>query len=381
MSSSFALILWFVGAVIFQITEHRQEWSYLQALYFAYTSLLTIGYGDLAPKSQSGRAFFVFWSLLAVPSLTILISNMGDTIVKWVSDLTNWIGSFTVLPDEGGLRSSLKSAANGLNKRLHDSLHQFIGPGILGSAASHGPKYARPLSRTEYESQTLDRLADSLRRHLHEDQQVGDDQLEHDASLDKDIHFYHYVLARECRNLQKNITHDPDKAYDFFQWTYFLRLMNDSDEVPDALVAPDGLGLRSDRYGATPASSESDRKESAASSGDFQPLDGNVDRKTSLAQKAQLGNKRAADWSWLSDESPLMSQQSESSWILSRLQKRLEWELHQKFKGRRPTPPIRLKDARRRKRDSNTKEKEPKIDRQVEDGQRNRLAEIAKSEE
>lgn len=60
----------------------------MEALYFSYTSLLTIGYGDYSPHSNAGKAFFVLWSLLAVPSLTILISNMGDTIVKWFSDFT-----------------------------------------------------------------------------------------------------------------------------------------------------------------------------------------------------------------------------------------------------------------------------------------------------
>lgn len=40
----------------------------------------------------------MFWSLLAVPTLTILISNMGDTVVKAVKDFTIWVGEVTVLP-------------------------------------------------------------------------------------------------------------------------------------------------------------------------------------------------------------------------------------------------------------------------------------------
>lgn len=39
-------VLWFGGAAIFQQTERNQHLSYFQSLYFAYTSLLTIGYGD-----------------------------------------------------------------------------------------------------------------------------------------------------------------------------------------------------------------------------------------------------------------------------------------------------------------------------------------------
>lgn len=78
-------------------------------MYFAYTSLLTIGYGDFSPISNSGKPFFVFWSLLAVPSLTILISDMGDTVVKGIKDLTIWLGEISILPsDEGSVLERLE---------------------------------------------------------------------------------------------------------------------------------------------------------------------------------------------------------------------------------------------------------------------------------
>ena len=76
ISGSAWFVLWFIGALVFYFAEHEQQWRYFQSLYFAYTTLLTIGFGDFKPFSNSGKAFFVFWSLLAVPTLTILISNM-----------------------------------------------------------------------------------------------------------------------------------------------------------------------------------------------------------------------------------------------------------------------------------------------------------------
>ncbi|KAF9260706.1 voltage-gated potassium channel [Marasmius fiardii PR-910] len=93
------LIVWFGGALVFWYTETQQKWSYLTALYFTYTSLLTIGYGDLLPKSSAGKPFFVLWSLLAVPAVTILISNMGGTVVDWVRNGTLWVGRRTLLPE------------------------------------------------------------------------------------------------------------------------------------------------------------------------------------------------------------------------------------------------------------------------------------------
>ncbi|KAF2262200.1 voltage-gated potassium channel, partial [Lojkania enalia] len=95
-------ILWCVGAVVFwQCEKDAQGMTYFQALYFCYVSLLTIGYGDLAPKSNPGRCFFVVWSLIAVPTMTILISDMGDTVIEKFKTWSNQLADFTILPKEG----------------------------------------------------------------------------------------------------------------------------------------------------------------------------------------------------------------------------------------------------------------------------------------
>ncbi|KAK7053089.1 hypothetical protein VNI00_004410 [Paramarasmius palmivorus] len=93
------LIVWFGGALVFWYAEDAQGWSYPTCLYFTYVVLLTIGYGDLYPQSSGGKPFFVLWSLLAVPTVTILISNMGGTVVDWVQKGTLWLGRKTVLPE------------------------------------------------------------------------------------------------------------------------------------------------------------------------------------------------------------------------------------------------------------------------------------------
>jgi potassium channel subfamily K len=91
------LVVWVGGAGVFMSAE---EWDYFDALYFSYVSLLTIGYGDLYPQSNLGKPFFVVWSLIAIPAVTILISNMGDTVVDWVKKGTLWLWRKTILPEE-----------------------------------------------------------------------------------------------------------------------------------------------------------------------------------------------------------------------------------------------------------------------------------------
>ncbi|KAK8045256.1 hypothetical protein PG993_005280 [Apiospora rasikravindrae] len=137
VSLSTWLVLWLVGAKIFQECERPyQGWSYFDAFYFCFTGLTTIGYGDLTPVSNSGKAFFVFWSLLALPTMTVLISNAGDTVVKWVRDGTLKLGNITILPGEHGFRMEIES----LLKRLSlggvfkNEEIQEKPPGFLGAA-------------------------------------------------------------------------------------------------------------------------------------------------------------------------------------------------------------------------------------------------------
>lgn len=78
MTSLFVFcIFWLIGALVFHYTE---GWLYFNGVYFCLLCLITIGYGDYAPKTPLGRTFFICWAISAVPLMTILISNMGDTL-------------------------------------------------------------------------------------------------------------------------------------------------------------------------------------------------------------------------------------------------------------------------------------------------------------
>ena len=103
------VLLWCCGAVVFwQCEKEAQQMTYFQALYFCYVSLLTIGYGDLAPKSNPGRPFFILWSLFAVPTMTILVADLSETVVSKFKQGTFTLADFTVLPKHGVWRNFLE---------------------------------------------------------------------------------------------------------------------------------------------------------------------------------------------------------------------------------------------------------------------------------
>lgn len=181
ISTTVWLILWLVGAAIFQQCELRyQGWTYFDGFYFAFVGLTTIGYGDVTPISPAGKSFFVIWSLLALPTMTVLISNAGDTVVKFVREATDKLGTITILPDEKGFKKALREMLGPL------SLGQVFGddsdveespPGGLGFAEEHddGSDEDEVASATARSTRSLDREVQNVTRTSTRNVPVSDD--------------------------------------------------------------------------------------------------------------------------------------------------------------------------------------------------------------
>lgn len=287
--------LWFVGALIFHFAEHEQNWSYFEALYFAYTTLLTIGYGDYKPFSNSGKAFFVFWSLLAVPTLTILISNMGDTVVKGIRDLTLWLGEITVLPGEAGIRGRAKQiVAQSTRGKVFRGSTDIMDepPGLEGAGKAIDPEKADIGGPG---AAGTDLVAGKLQREeLHDARAAkarGDE-------LGEDIHEYHYLLIKEFRTIMKHLNESPPRKYTYEEWAWFLKLMGE-----------DEASHKSHRAAPIEVKNVGER-EPDIQQGQSDDSDGGI-----------------RQWSWLGNRSPLMGETEEAEWVLERLSMTLEREL------------------------------------------------------
>lgn len=305
ISGSTWFILWFAGAAIFKATERNQVWSYFGSLYFSYTSLLTIGYGDFYPQSNSGKAFFVFWSLLAVPSLTILISNMGDTIIKGIRDLTLWIGKLTVLPGEKGekgivatikgLKESTGMTANG---KLFTKRRE---PAPLTTMKKEIEKEERPQSSTS--TAQLNNTA-QLKGKLEEVDLRQTDPAAYRKQAEKDIlkskiHYHHYII-QEISEVLTHLNASPAKEYSYEEWAWYLKLIGEDESEATthrrAVKRPqaDGKGV--------------------------------VVGEMTEGEERDPGKERVA-WSWVDNRSPLMGEKSEAEWVLERLTRKLQREL------------------------------------------------------
>ncbi|CCO33326.1 Outward-rectifier potassium channel TOK1 AltName: Full=Two-domain outward rectifier K(+) channel YORK [Rhizoctonia solani AG-1 IB] len=75
---SLFVAFWLIGSGVFVVTE---GWRFGESMFFcesAFCTFSTVGYGDFAPKTPAGRAFFVGWALFGIAAMTILISVLTE---------------------------------------------------------------------------------------------------------------------------------------------------------------------------------------------------------------------------------------------------------------------------------------------------------------
>lgn len=278
-SVSFFLVFWLGGAFVFMKAEKDQKWTYFESLYFCYTTILTIGYGDFYPTSNSAKPFFVIWTLLAVPMMTILVSNLGDTIIVIIKNVTLWLGEWTVLPEEK------LSELGGRNRWLRTETQR---------------RRQQRLQRSEKFQEAQRERQEQRRRQMGDD---GDENVEEKSELerigtglitreekeerdygsreDKNSILFH-DLAFAIQKLIPDLTGNSPKQYSYEEWSSYLKLINMQDPRSRTQPSP-----RTSKPGAE-------------------------------------GTEKAAEADWLGENSPLMSRQSETEWLLTRLCSRLE---------------------------------------------------------
>ncbi|KAF4550198.1 Ion channel-like protein 1 [Elsinoe fawcettii] len=253
---SFSL-LWFLGAFVFYVAEAQtQQLTYFEALYFCYVSLLTIGYGDLAPKSNVGRPFFVLWSLIAVPTMTILISAMGDTVIQGFKKAVEKGAEVTILPRRGIVGDVLRRSGvlgwledRKARKQLEERKERGFEVGIDGE---HDPE-AADASEAKEEQPTKD---------------SGDGNAKEVKPSDLELATR---LAAAIQQVAADLKEAPPKRYEYDHWLEFTTL------------------IKFTNYGSSTINDDGEEEE------------------------------ELIEWDWIGEDSPMMAKQSEPEFVLDRL--------------------------------------------------------------
>ncbi|KAJ5098619.1 hypothetical protein N7532_005620 [Penicillium argentinense] len=270
-------IVWTCGAVVFWKLE---EMTYFESLYFCFCSLITIGYGDFTPQSNAGRPFFVMWSLIAIPTMTMLISQMSDTIVAAIKKSTEKLSDYTVMPRSGAYKSFLGHFPFIMRffqnreekKRIKRGFQVGTGADVTGEP-DEGPSTAQTDKDVEQSGPACSPPpTDHPHRTLEE--------------LARDRNPSPYELAQQLAFAIRRTSHDvregKRKRYSYEEWVEYTGLIQ--------FTSP-----------------QSRPTSSGAAQGQ--------DRSTSVDED-EFG---VLNWDWIGDNSPMLAQQTEPEWILDRL--------------------------------------------------------------
>ncbi len=76
---SFVVFIILSGAIFYMRVE---DWSFLDSLYFSVITLTTVGYGDIAPKTDMGKAFTIIYILVGLGVMASFITTLGNKTTK-----------------------------------------------------------------------------------------------------------------------------------------------------------------------------------------------------------------------------------------------------------------------------------------------------------
>ncbi|KAL6708043.1 Potassium channel [Coniothyrium glycines] len=273
------LMLWCFGAVAFWRTEQDTlDITYFQALYFCYVSLLTIGYGDLAPRSNAGRVFFVIWSLIAVPSMTILVSDLGDTVVAKFKKWSDALADFTVLPKKGLWHSFLSRYPwlyRSIQRRVenHKARKRLKRGFETTDPREHNSRTPLDLANGDVENQDPTTAEEDTAQH------PTMEALATEAERDSERRPDHASLSRQLALSIQKVSADirkSTKRYEYEEWVEFTRLIR--------LTTPERL-----------------------------------DRVIGEETVDDDNDEGLVNWDWIGEDSPMVSRVPESQWLLERL--------------------------------------------------------------
>ncbi|KAI5461938.1 hypothetical protein BGZ63DRAFT_354217 [Mariannaea sp. PMI_226] len=287
------LILWVGGAAVFERSEKGyQNWSFFEAFYFCFEAWTTIGYGDLTPVSNAGKSFFVFWSILALPTMTALISHASVTVVQLIKNATILLGNITILPGDEGFSHNLKHIVSKLT--FGKAFRSYLESAIPGPSKNINQHIAG--IETESCGQALQdndggcpsthidvqNVSRSCRQHcIYHPSRLSLPRLRSPGKVFPTTTEFQFILISEIQLIATNLKKSQSHRYTFEQWAWYL-----------SLIGEDEHNART-HCQAEPRDTSQHRND--------QDVGGDL------------------MWSWVGHHSPLMGVQEEGEWILERL--------------------------------------------------------------
>lgn len=164
-------------------------------------------YGDITPKSNIGKPFFIVWSLIAVPIVTVLFQEMSSTVVRAVNRGAFKVADWTIMPT---------SKRGVLDKYIqkHPWLQKFVGKrqDTEESGREAGTSTEQPGNQVGPAE--------------------GADEQEEDLPS---------LLSQTIKSIAHDLRFSPRKRYSYEEWQLFTKLIQFTQREDDSLMAWDWL--------------------------------------------------------------------------------------------------------------------------------------------
>ncbi|VIO95728.1 Uncharacterized protein BM_BM3482 [Brugia malayi] len=98
------------GAIVFQlIDENIQHEKFYSVIQFTFTTIATVGYGNIVPTTDASKLFCIFYTLVGVPLLFLSLTNIGQFIAEgyWIFLASLQRTQYIDAPDERRLPLSI----------------------------------------------------------------------------------------------------------------------------------------------------------------------------------------------------------------------------------------------------------------------------------
>lgn len=283
-----------------------------------------------------------------MPTMTVLIGNMGDTVVRAVREATDWTGRKTrLLPEylnESLEKKEKKSDEVKKDQASSDSSTRTRDVPVASPAPSFSPSRRSPMrslgpsSLISPSGEPREALVASQLRIEPPSEKRDEEQRDPSASQkpqqqsmgERSGHSPNQVqaeailLAREISKLAKDVCQQPPKKYGWEEWVNWLKVLGDEAWVAGGDVkgiGPEGfmnLPETSTNPGRRRPHHEHHRHHTKKHHRRYQSQPNPL-----KMDDADLDGA-GWNWTWLDDKGPLFSPETETEWILARLCSRLE---------------------------------------------------------
>ena len=278
-----------------------------------------------------------------MPTMTVLIGNMGDTVVRTVREATDWTGRKTrVLPEYQHERAKKKERrksrevekdqASSDSTRTRECPLASPAPSFSAGRTSPIRSYVSPSSVSPSgdgrEAPVASQLESPLEtrneeQHASEPSASPKPQQTTGESSDRNpsqVQAEAILLAREISKLAKDVCQQPPKKYRWEEWVNWLKVLGDEAWVT-------GVGVKEMEFASMNLPETSTSLDPHPHHVDHQRNPDKHHRRYQSEPNPHLkinADGTGWNWTWLDDRGPLFSPETETEWILSRLCNRLE---------------------------------------------------------